>query len=211
LVLIPGFNFPFEPGQVNFAAVVVAVLQAGEVAGNFVKALPAGIAVATFLKIVEVIRHFREDDASEVFEGVIAVFIVCEFFSLFRHLAKAFLTVSVAKPIFVTRVAPFGEVLFGDGFAPENVVEKRFGGGKFIEPLKEWRAELAIEQAEVEFFTGFVRKTGDFADSSFHEMNFLTTGEDGDRSAFTEFRRDKQDACPTSADADVFPFINLEF
>ena len=151
---------------------IIAVLKAREVAGDFAEALPAFAAVAKFVKVVEVFGHFGKDDAGEVLEGVTGAFVVGEFMSLLGDLLEAFLALLVAEPILVAAMAPFGEVLFADRFAVEGGVNEVPGLRQFVEPLEEGSAEFAVEEAEVELFAGLVRETGDFADASFHRMNF---------------------------------------
>ena len=144
-----GVEVPFGIGQFDFAAVVVAMLEADEVAGDFAEAFPTFVAVGDFVEGVEVFGHFGEDEAGEVFEEVFGAFVSYEFCALFVHVLESILAVPVAEPIFVAAMAPFGEVLFGDGFAGEVFVERFPGFGQFVEPREQGGAEFAVEEAEV--------------------------------------------------------------
>ena len=46
----------------------VAVLEAGEIAGDFAEALPAFVAIGKRVEGVQVFGHFGEDEAGEIFE-----------------------------------------------------------------------------------------------------------------------------------------------
>ena len=115
---------------------IVAVLEEGEFAANFAEALPALVAIGNFVKVVDVLGHFGEDDAGEVFKEVAGAFVIFEFRALLGQVTKTFLAVLMAEPILIAAMAPFGEVLLADRFAGEDRVEEVFGCRQFVEPIQ---------------------------------------------------------------------------
>ena len=165
-------GFPFVPVELRLAAEVVAVLEADEFATDFAEALPAFLAIGEFVELVDVFGHFGGHDAGKVFEEIAGAFIVFEFGALFGQVAEIFLAVLVTEPILIAALAPFGEVLLADRIPSEDGVEEFIRLRQFIDPGEHGCAEFAVEEAEVEFFAGLARETGDFADASFHRCNF---------------------------------------
>ena len=80
------------------------------------------------------------------------------FLDVFKKLAPGL-------PLGIAAVAPFGEVLFADGFAVEAVLEDALDFGEFVEPNDDFAAGGVGFEAGVEFLADVAGETGDFAGS----------------------------------------------
>jgi len=75
--------------------------------------------------------------------------------------------VLAGQPVSEAAVAPFGEILLGDGMAIELGIEDGLDARDGVEPIKDGLGWLTVAEASVELFTNVVREAGDFTDASF--------------------------------------------
>jgi len=139
----------FGPGEVGAAAVVVAVLEAGEFAAEFAEALPALIAIFHLGEGVEVGGEFSDGEAGEVFKKI-AGFGLLEGSAGFGDALDVRYASLVFAPVLKAAEAPIGKVGSSDGFVVEFLGEEFAGFGERIQPFKKFGALFAVFKAMVE-------------------------------------------------------------
>ena len=90
---------------------------------------------------------FDEEEPAHGFKGVIATIMLGEFGSVFGEVIEPFDVSLVQEPILIAAVAPFGEVLVGDGLVIEFIGQQFFGFGEGVEPFEEFGALFAVCEA----------------------------------------------------------------
>jgi len=148
--LIAGVGeFEFVEFEADAAAPVEGVLQAGEFARQGFQAIPTLVGVFDFLHGFEGLGDFIQELKGHGFVAVGAAVLVVDFGFFVGEAAVPFEALLVLEPVLVAGVAPFGEVLVGDGFAAVEFGQDLFGFGQFIYPRDDGAAEFAVVEAVV--------------------------------------------------------------
>ena len=158
----------FLPVEVDAAAPVVGVLQAGEFAGEVLQARQVFVGILDRPQGVEGLADFEEKKAAHGFVGVAALVVFFDFHVLFGEGVEPVEALLEEKPILVAAVPPFGKVLVGDGFSGVKFGEDFFCSGEVVEPGEDGAAEFAGFEAAVELFADGGGEAGDFAYSCDH-------------------------------------------
>jgi hypothetical protein len=144
-------------------------LEVDEIAAQAMEPRGAEARIFDHIQLVHVIEqfgnHYAFDPATEAGLG----FEVRIFFCEMQNSGAGF---PVAKPIMVTAVTPFGNVVLGDGPAAEVLGQHGFDFGQLIEPGDGVFAEDSVEQLLIQLFADGFGEAGDFTGSGFH--NFLS-------------------------------------
>ena len=93
-----------------------------------------------------------------------------DFLFLFGEGLEPLEALLLQEPVLVAGTAPVGDVLMGDGVAPEEVGHDGFGFGQTVHPWEDGAAEFAVVEAVVELFAEGVGEAGDLAYSGGHSL-----------------------------------------
>ena len=180
----------------------MSVLEAAEFAGEVLESSPAIVGICDLLQGGQGLADFKDEEAAHGFMGVVATVVGVGFGGLFGEAIEPFESLLVPKPILIAAAAPFGEVLVGNGFAGEKVGEDGLGFREMVQPFENGASEFAVVKALIKLFTDFGGEAGDFADSSFHGVIFLSAD-------FADERRFEER--PTGQDGFVFTLFGFYF
>jgi hypothetical protein len=158
-----GFVFEALFGEAEALVVIVFAAEAGEFAGDFAKTIPAFVHVIEAFEEAEVSAQFRGDEGAELFGDFGGIAGGVEFGDIFELGPEAIAAVFVVEPFFIAAVAPFVEVVVINGAAAEFLGEHLVALGQFVDPLKNIRAGLAVQEAAVELFADVVWQAGYFS------------------------------------------------
>lgn len=107
----------FVEVELDFAAEVEGVLEAGKFAHEILQTEGTFIGIFYVLEGGEALADFDEEEAAHGFEGVVAAVVFGEFGSVFGKVIEPFQVPLMLEPILVAAAPPFGEVLVGNGAA----------------------------------------------------------------------------------------------
>jgi hypothetical protein len=172
--LVLAFDFVIEAlfGEAEALVVVVFTAKTGQYLADFPQGGPADVHFIDAFDVIEGRGEFRGDDDAELFGYLGAIADGIEFGEVFEPGVKAIATVFVVEPFLVPAAAPFVEITFVDGAAAEFLGEHLAALGQFVDPLKNFRAGLAVHKAAVELFADVVWQAGYFSYAA-HVDSFL--------------------------------------
>ena len=153
-----------EDGGMDGAVVIAA--EEGKSILDFAEASPALFGVLMFIEHgFGEFDEFGSKEGGEVVGEALMAGLFGEVLGSFDELPGEGEGLLLAQPVLMAAVAPFGEVLGGDGAAIEVFEEDGFDVLEFMEPSEDFGGGFAIDEALVEFVADGFGEAGDFAGS----------------------------------------------
>jgi len=150
-------------GEAETLLVAVLVPEAGQLPANLPQPVPTVVHVTDAVEKVEGSGQFRGDDDAELFAGLANISNGVQFGDVLEHRPKLIAPVFVPEPLFVAAVAPLEKIAFIDGTAAEFFGEYLAALGQLVDPVKNFRAGMAVAEAAVQLLPEVVWQAGDFS------------------------------------------------
>lgn len=158
-LMVPAFLLEFEVG----GAEVIAA-EAGELALGIADAFPALVDIGTVAKpVLGGADEVGGGDGGKGIGDFPGTEAGVQGIGLFGELKGEVAGFPEFEPVLIAALAPFGEVLLGDGAAAKEFGEDTLDFGEGVEPGEELGAGGAVIDALVEFIAEDAGEAGDFA------------------------------------------------